>query len=59
MASIADPMNQKLTRSLAENLRAFKNILRMPRNKDVIVREFVAGDFQAAILCMTAWPIPT
>ena len=52
MASIAQSMNQNLTRSLAENLRAFKDILRMPRNKDVIVREFTAGDFQAAVLCM-------
>lgn len=52
MASIAQPMNQNLTRSLADNLRAFKDILRVPRNKDVIVREFTAGDFGAAVLCM-------
>lgn len=49
---IADPMPGVFTDSLDENLRAFEHILRAPRNKDVIVRRFGAGGFEAAVVCM-------
>lgn len=43
-------MSGRLTRSLQSNLTAYRSILRVPRNKDVVVREFTVGGFGAAIL---------
>lgn len=50
--TIADPMPGVLTASLSDNLTAFAHMLRMPRNKDVIIRRFEAGGFEAAVLCI-------
>lgn len=49
---IADPMPGNLTASLEENLTAFCHALRVPRNKDVIIRRFRAGGFDAALVCI-------
>ena len=51
-AQIADPMPGNLTASLEENLTAFCHALRVPRNKDVIIRRFRAGGFDAALVCI-------
>ena len=51
-AQIADPMPGNLTASLEANLTAFEHALRVPRNKDVIVRRFRAGGFDAAVVCI-------
>lgn len=49
---IADPMPGDLGISLNDNISAYEQILRVPRNKDVIIRRFSAGGFTAAVICI-------
>ena len=51
-ASVSDPMPGMLTASLEDNLGAFARMLRLPRNKDGIIRRFRAGGFEAAVVCI-------
>ena len=51
-ASVSDPMPGMLTASLEDNLGAFARMLRLPRNKDGIIRRFRAGGFESAVVCI-------
>ena len=43
---------EKLTPSLEENLRTFRELFHAPENQDFVVRELEPGGVRLAVLCI-------
>lgn len=48
--SIADPTNAQFVASLEANLGVIRHALRIPKNRDVVIRNFMTGELPAALV---------